>query len=100
MDLDDTLVALADDTRRTILKRLAAGDARVPELAPPSATSSTPASKPTRIRERAGRGRRRAAGRDHSLSLDPAPLDAAAAGRQRGRAAGPPRLDKLEAALR
>ena len=35
MDLDDTLIALADETRRDILKRLAAGDARVTEIAAP-----------------------------------------------------------------
>jgi DNA-binding transcriptional ArsR family regulator len=35
MDLDDTLIALADDTRRTILKRLASGEARVTEVAAP-----------------------------------------------------------------
>ena len=35
MDLDDTLAALADGTRRSILKRLAAGEARVTEVAAP-----------------------------------------------------------------
>ena len=29
MQLDDTLIALADDTRRTILRRLATREARV-----------------------------------------------------------------------
>src|SRR5438552_7756639 len=33
MDLDDTLIALADDTRRSILKRLASGEARVTDVA-------------------------------------------------------------------
>ena len=41
MDLDDTLIALADDTRRSILKRLAAGEARVTEVARPSTSRST-----------------------------------------------------------
>lgn len=100
MDLDDTLVALADETRRSILKRLAAGDARVTEIAAPFAISLNSVSKHIRILERAGLVRRRIAGRDHFLSLDPEPLDAAAAWLQRERAAWSHRLDKLEAALR
>jgi len=100
MDLDDTLVALADETRREILKRLAAGDARVTEVAAPFDISLNSVSKHIRILERAGLVRRRIEGRDHFLSLDPAPLDAAAAWLQRERAAWTARLDKLEAALR
>ena len=100
MDLDDTLVALADETRRSILKRLAAGDARVTEVAAPFAISLNSVSKHIRILERAGLVRRRVAGRDHFLSLDPEPMDAAAAWLQRERAAWTQRLDKLEAALR
>jgi DNA-binding transcriptional ArsR family regulator len=100
MDLDDTLVALADETRRTILKRLAAGDARVTEIAAPFDISLNSVSKHIRILERAGLVRRRVEGRDHFLSLDPAPLDATAAWMQRERAAWTTRLDRLEAALR
>jgi DNA-binding transcriptional ArsR family regulator len=100
MNLDDTLVALADGTRRHILQRLAAGDARVTEVAAPFDISLNSVSKHIRILERAGLVRRRIAGRDHFLSLDPAPLDAAAAWMQRERAAWTHRLDKLEAALR
>jgi DNA-binding transcriptional ArsR family regulator len=100
MELDDTLVALADETRRSILKRLSAGDARVTELAEPFDISLNSVSKHIRILERAGLVRRRIEGRDHYLSLQPAPLDAAAAWLQRERAAWTTRLDKLEAALR
>ena len=100
MDLDDTLVALADETRRSILQRLARGDARVTEVAAPFAISLNSVSKHIRILERAGLVRRRIEGRDHFLSLDPAPLDATAAWMQRERAAWTTRLDKLEAALR
>lgn len=100
MELDDTLVALADRTRRDILQRLAAGDARVTEIAAPFDISLNSVSKHIRILERAGLVRRRIAGRDHFLSLDPAPLDSAAAWMQRERAAWTTRLDKLEAALR
>lgn len=100
MDLDDTLVALADPTRRSILKRLAGGDARVTEVAEPFDISLNSVSKHIRILERAGLVRRRIEGRDHYLSLDAAPLDAAAAWMQRERAAWTQRLDRLEAALR
>jgi DNA-binding transcriptional ArsR family regulator len=100
MDLDDTLVALADETRRGILQRLAAGEARVTEVAAPYAISLNSVSKHIRILERAGLVRRRVSGRDHFLSLDPAPMDGVAAWIQRERAAWEARLDKLEAALR
>lgn len=100
MDLDDTLVALADETRRSILQRLAAGDARVTEVAAPYDISLNSVSKHIRILERAGLVRRRVAGRDHFLSLDPAPMDAVAAWMQRERAVWNARLDRLEAALR
>jgi DNA-binding transcriptional ArsR family regulator len=100
MDLDDTLLALADETRRAILKRLAAGDARVTEIAAPFEISLNSVSKHIRKLERAGLVRRRVEGRDHFLSLNPGPLDDAAAWIQRERAAWTIRLDKLEAALR
>ena len=100
MDLDDTLIALADETRRDILKRLAAGAARVTEIAAPFDISLNSVSKHIRILERAGLVRRRINGRDHFLSLDPGPLDAAAAWMQRERMAWTARLDRLEAALR
>ena len=100
MDLDDTLVALADDTRRSILKRLSAGEARVTEVAAPFAISLNSVSKHIRMLERAGLVRRRIEGRDHFLSLDPAPLDKASAWMQQQRDAWKVRLDRLEAALR
>ena len=100
MDLDDTLVALADETRRGILKRLSEGDARVTEVAAPYDISLNSVSKHIRILERAGLVRRRVSGRDHYLSLDPAPMDAAAAWMERTRAFWASRLDRLEAALR
>ena len=100
MDLDDTLVALADETRRSILNRLAAGEARVTEIAAPFHISLNSVSKHIRILERAGLVHRRVSGRDHFLALDASPLDAATAWMQRQRAAWTHRLDKLEAALR
>ncbi|HEX7965839.1 MAG TPA: metalloregulator ArsR/SmtB family transcription factor [Gammaproteobacteria bacterium] len=77
--LDLTLGALADPTRRAILQRLARGEARVTELAAPFPISLNSVSKHIRILERAHLVRRRRAGREHLLSLEPRPLDEAAA---------------------
>lgn len=100
MDLDDTLIALADDTRRSILKRLASGDARVTEVAAPFDISLNSVSKHIRILERAGLVRRRVAGRDHFLSLERAPFDELTEWMLETREFWSERLDALEAALR
>ncbi len=100
MDLDDTLIALADDTRRTILKRLASGDARVTEVAAPFEISLNSVSKHIRILERAELVRRRVSGREHFLSFNPAPMESAAEWMERHRIFWTERLDALEAALR
>ena len=100
MQLDDTLIALADETRRTILKRLAGGEARVTEVAEPFGISLNSVSKHIRLLERAGLVRRRVAGRDHFLSLEPKPFDELTQWMQRTREFWTSRLDDLEAALR
>ena len=100
MDLDDTLIALADDTRRTILKRLASGDARVTEVAAPFDISLNSVSKHIRILERAGLVSRRVAGRDHFLSLERKPFDELTEWMLKMRDFWSTRLDHLEAALR
>ena len=100
MDLDDTLIALADDTRRTILGRLAAGEARVTEVAAPFGISLNSVSKHIRLLERAGLVRRRVSGRDHFLALEPGPFDELAQWMQRTREFWSSRLDALDAALR
>ena len=76
--IDDTMLALADPTRRAILARLALGEARVTEVAQPFDISLNSVSKHIRMLERAQLVRRRIDGREHFLSLDPAPLDEAA----------------------
>ncbi|HET9119852.1 MAG TPA: metalloregulator ArsR/SmtB family transcription factor, partial [Solirubrobacterales bacterium] len=76
--LDQTLGALADSTRRAILLRLAEGEARVTDLAAPFDISLNSVSKHIRVLERADLVRRRRHGREHFLSLNPEPLDAAA----------------------
>src|SRR5258706_7978074 len=100
MDLDDPLIALADDTRRTILKRLASGDARVTEVAAPFDISLNSVSKHIRILERAGLVSRRVAGRDHFLSLEREPFDELTEWMLKTRDFWTARLDELEAALR
>src|SRR4030088_3454407 len=100
MDLDDTLIAPADDTRRGILKRLASGDARVTEVAAPFDISLNSVSKHIRLLERAGLVRRRIAGRDHFLALDPKPFDDLSQWMLHTREFWNTRLDVFEAALR
>lgn len=92
--------ALADETRRGILERLAKGEARVTEVAAPFDISLNSGSKHIRLLERAGLVHRRIAGRDHFLSLERKPFDELTEWMQRTRAFWPARLDALEAALR
>src|SRR5689334_12190791 len=77
-NLDRTLVALADPTRRAILTRLSRGEARVTEIAAPFSISLNAVSKHIRMLEGARLVRRRRQGRDHFLSLNRKPLDEAA----------------------
>jgi DNA-binding transcriptional ArsR family regulator len=53
-ELDATFTALADPTRRSILTRLASGDATVNELAQPFALSLPAISKHLKVLERCG----------------------------------------------
>src|SRR3954447_1790764 len=99
MDLDDTLIALADETRRGILKRLASGEARVTEVAAPFDISLNSVSKHIRLLERAGLVRRRVAGRDLFLPLRPKPFDELTEWMLKTREFWSARLDDLEAAL-
>lgn len=97
--LSQTLTALADPTRRAILQRLSRGEARVTELALPFAMSLNAVSKHIRVLEGARLVRRRRAGREHRLSINPEPLDEAAAWIERHRAMWTASLDTLEALL-
>src|SRR5215211_2356674 len=100
MMLDETLTALADPTRRAILARLTAGEARVTDLARPFDISLNSVSKHIRMLERAKLVRRRKAGREHFLTLDPRPLDEAAAWIEEHRKLWAWRLDRLDAILK
>lgn len=97
--LDATLLALADPTRRAIVRRLALGEARVTEVAAPFPISLNAVSKHIRVLERAGLVRRRVVGREHILSFNPAPLDEAAAWIAAQQATWQLRFDALETLL-
>lgn len=99
-NLDQTLIALADPTRRAILERLSKGEARVTELAQPFAISLNAVSKHIRMLERADLVRRRYAGRENFLSLNREPLDEIATWIEAQRAIWTARLDALDALLR
>jgi len=100
VELDNTLLALADPTRRAILQRLTQGPARVTELAKPFRISLNSVSKHIRILERAKLVHRQVAGREHILSYDPAPLLDAEAWIQAHLLFWNEQLDDLEARLR
>jgi DNA-binding transcriptional ArsR family regulator len=97
--LDDTLIALADPTRRRILARLSKGEARVTELAAPLPMSLNAVSKHIKLLERARLVRRRIRGRDHYLSLDARPLEQAALWIETQRAQWADRLKRLDQIL-
>ena len=94
--LDETLLALADPTRRAILQRLSRGDARVTELARPFEMSLNAVSKHIRVLDRARLVRRRKVGREHILALDPEPIRDAAAWMAEQTAAWTARLQTLD----
>jgi len=97
--LDAALVALADPTRRAILRRLTKGEASVTEIAAPFALSLNAVSKHIRLLERAQLVERRRSGREHLLSFNPSPLDDVAGWIEAQRAVWAARLDALDAML-
>lgn len=99
-NLNHTLTALADPTRRAILQRLSKGEARVTELALPFNMSLNAVSKHIRILERAHLVRRRTVGREHFLSFNRRQFDELADWVETQRAEWNARLDTLEALLK
>jgi DNA-binding transcriptional ArsR family regulator len=93
--LDRTFGALADETRRAILGRLAHGDATVGELARPFRVSRPAISKHLRVLERAGLVQRRREGRISRCALDAGGMREAAEWVDRYRAFWEGRLDAL-----
>ena len=72
--LDAVFQALSDATRRAMLKRLAAGELTVGELAEPFDMSLAAASKHIKMLERAGLVQRTVHGRTHVCRLDARPM--------------------------
>jgi DNA-binding transcriptional ArsR family regulator len=76
-ELDDIFIALADPTRRAILRQLSDGASRVTDLAHPFDISLNSVSKHLRMLERAHLISRRRHGREHFLELNGQQLERA-----------------------
>ncbi|MES2070153.1 MAG: metalloregulator ArsR/SmtB family transcription factor [Pseudomonadota bacterium] len=77
LDLDQVFMALADQTRRQLVRMLAERDHSVGELAEPFAMSLAAISKHIKVLEAAGIVARRVDGRVHTLTLQPEALSGA-----------------------
>ncbi|MGX7873282.1 ArsR/SmtB family transcription factor [Mesorhizobium sp. ORM6] len=97
--LDAVFAALADPTRRAIIKRLSRGEARVTEVAEPFDMSLNAVSKHIRVLEASGVVERHRKGRDHILSINTASLDEVDGWIERTRHYWEKRLDAMERLL-
>jgi DNA-binding transcriptional ArsR family regulator len=95
--LDGVFAALADPTRRTILKQLGKNPSRVTDIAKNFTVSLNAVSKHLMVLERAGLIRRNVRGREHLIHLNGEPLAEAAQWLGESRAFWAGRLDSLEA---
>ncbi len=98
--LDALFQALADPTRRAMLRRLAEGERNVGELAGPFDMTLAAASKHIKALERAGLVRREVRGRIHVCRLDAEPLHGGFEWLRHYERFWNQRLDDLEALLR
>jgi DNA-binding transcriptional ArsR family regulator len=94
--LDHVFHAVADPTRRAILRQLGRGPARVTDIAKEFPVSLNAVSKHVMKLERAGLIRREISGRDHVCRLDAQPLAGATAWLAEVHAFWEHRLDALE----
>ena len=97
--LDRVYGAIADPTRRAMLGILAGGEVNVGMLAQRFPISFNGVSKHVKVLEQAGLVRRSVRGREHWLSLRPAPLREASRWLDHYRAFWENRLDALESFL-
>lgn len=93
--LDLVFAALADGTRRSILARLAEGEATVNELAEPFDMSLQAVSKHLKVLERAGLISRRRDAQRRPCRIELAPLDGATSWIEENRRVWEGRLDAL-----
>jgi DNA-binding transcriptional ArsR family regulator len=98
--LDGVFHALADPTRRAMLRSLAAGERNIGELAAPFRMSLAAASKHVKVLESAGLVRRKVQGRSHICRIEPSPLAAADRWLRYYERFWSKRLDALEALLK
>jgi DNA-binding transcriptional ArsR family regulator len=98
-DLDLVFAALADSTRRSIVERLAEGDATVGELAEPFSMTQQAVSKHLKVLERAHLISRTRAAQSRPCRLDTERLTAAVGWIERHRQVWSDRHDRLEAHL-
>jgi DNA-binding transcriptional ArsR family regulator len=98
--LSVVFAALADPTRRTILARLAEGDATVTELAEPFAISMPAISRHLKVLEGAGLISRSRSGQWRPSTLEAAPLKEVADWMERYRLYWDANFDRLDAHLR
>lgn len=94
--LSTTFAALADPTRRSILARLATGEATVNELAKPFNVSLQAISKHLKVLESAGLITRGRTAQFRPCRLESAPLDGAVEWIERNRQVRKERFDQLE----
>ena len=97
--LNLTFAALADPTRRSILTRLAEGDATVNELAEPFSVSLPAISRHLKVLERAGLIARSREAQWRRSRMQAEPLDEAVAWMQSRKQTWEARIDRLEAHL-
>jgi DNA-binding transcriptional ArsR family regulator len=100
LNLDKTLMAIADPTRRAILRRVVEGEERVTELAKPFDMSLPAVSKHIAVLERANLVRRRRVRREHFLSFNPGSLDLASTWVETQKALWNTRLSALDELLK
>jgi DNA-binding transcriptional ArsR family regulator len=95
-----TFAALADPTRRSILTRLAEGEATVGELAAPLPMSLPAVSRHLKVLEQAGLIARSREAQWRPARMQADPLDDAVAWMQSRKATWKGRMDRLDAHLR
>jgi DNA-binding transcriptional ArsR family regulator len=98
-EMDRTLSAIADGTRRRILERLGSGSASISDLASGFSMTLTGVSKHVRALERAGLVATRKVGRVRHCRLGPRRLERESAWLDHYRRLLDGRLDRLEAFL-
>ncbi len=98
--LDGVFHALADPTRRAMLRSLAGGERNIGQLAQPFAMSFAAASKHVKVLEVAGLVRRRVRGREHFCRIEARPLATADQWLRDFEGFWNEQLDGLEALLR